>query len=192
MAVATNDAALAQPVSNKQVLGAVLASCVGWSLDLFDLFILLFVAPIIGRLFFPSEHAMLSLAAVYASFGVTLLMRPLGSALFGSYADQHGRKRAMILRWSALAFQPHCSGRCQPYIRSASLRRSSSWLCAWCKGYSSVAWSLRRTRSVRNRWRQSGAVPAPDLSVVAVPAWGVARVGSVLPSVVDLPWRGLR
>lgn len=96
MAVATNDAALAQPVSNKQVLGAVLASCVGWSLDLFDLFILLFVAPIIGRLFFPSEHAMLSLAAVYASFGVTLLMRPLGSALFGSYADQHGRKRAMI------------------------------------------------------------------------------------------------
>jgi MFS family permease len=97
MAATANDAVLAQPVSNKQVFGAVLASCVGWSLDLFDLFILLFVAPIIGRLFFPSEHAMLSLAAVYASFGVTLLMRPLGSALFGSYADQHGRKRAMIL-----------------------------------------------------------------------------------------------
>lgn len=83
--------------SNRQVLGAVTASCMGWALDLFDLFILLFVAPVIGRLFFPSEHAMLSLAAVYASFAVTLLMRPLGSAIFGSYADRRGRKGAMVV-----------------------------------------------------------------------------------------------
>ena len=84
-------------VSNRQVLGAVTASCMGWALDLFDLFILLFVAPVIGKLFFPSEHAMLSLAAVYASFAVTLLLRPLGSAIFGSYADQRGRKGAMVV-----------------------------------------------------------------------------------------------
>lgn len=96
MSVITNEQTRAAPASNRQILGAVLASCVGWSLDLFDLFILLFVAPILGHLFFPSTHAMLSLAAVYASFGVTLLMRPLGAALFGSYADQNGRKRAMI------------------------------------------------------------------------------------------------
>ncbi|MGA2549505.1 MAG: MFS transporter [Burkholderiaceae bacterium] len=80
-----------------QVLRAVIASCLGWALDLFDLFILLFVAPVVGRLFFPSDHAMLSLAAVYASFAVTLLMRPVGSALFGSYADRHGRKSAMVV-----------------------------------------------------------------------------------------------
>src|SRR3569832_2702397 len=97
MSVVTNANVGALPENNRHVLGAVVASCVGWSLDLFDLFILLFVAPVIGRLFFPSEHAMLSLAAVYASFGVTLLMRPLGSALFGSYADRHGRKGAMII-----------------------------------------------------------------------------------------------
>jgi MFS family permease len=97
MDAVTNQNMLAEREANRHVLRAVIASCVGWSLDLFDLFILLFVAPVIGRLFFPSEHAMLSLAAVYASFGVTLLMRPLGSALFGSYADTHGRKRAMIV-----------------------------------------------------------------------------------------------
>jgi MHS family proline/betaine transporter-like MFS transporter len=84
-------------VTQRQVLGAVAASCLGWALDLFDLFVLLYVAPVIGRLFFPSEHPMLSLAAVYASFAVTLLMRPLGSAWFGSYADRHGRKGAMIV-----------------------------------------------------------------------------------------------
>lgn len=96
MAVLTNETVLAERENNRHTLRAVVASCIGWSLDLYDLFILLFVAPIIGKLFFPSEHAMLSLAAVYASFGVTLLMRPLGSALFGSYADRKGRKAAMI------------------------------------------------------------------------------------------------
>lgn len=78
MAVISNSTVRAQREHNRHVRKAV-------------------AAPVIGRLFFPSEHHMLSLAAVYASFGVTLLMRPLGSALFGAFADTHGRKRAMIM-----------------------------------------------------------------------------------------------
>lgn len=97
MSVAVQNNAAVPAIDQRQVIGAVAASCLGWALDLFDLFVLLYVAPIVGRLFFPSEHAMLSLTAVYASFAVTLLMRPLGSALFGSYADRHGRKGAMII-----------------------------------------------------------------------------------------------
>jgi MFS family permease len=92
----TIDAGIAARVTDRQRLLAVFASCFGWSLDLFDLFILLYVAPVIGKLFFPSDHPTLSLAAVYASFTVTLLMRPVGSAIFGNYADRHGRKAAMF------------------------------------------------------------------------------------------------
>ncbi|MFK9090770.1 MFS transporter [Bacillus salipaludis] len=84
-------------VSRKQMITAITASIVGWAFDLFDLFILLFVAPTIGKLFFPATDPMLQLAATYASFAVTLLMRPVGSALFGSYADRYGRKRAMMI-----------------------------------------------------------------------------------------------
>lgn len=76
---------------------AALASLFGWGLDLFDLFILLYVAPVVGALFFPGDKPMLSLAGAYASFAVTLLVRPLGSALFGSYADRFGRKRALTI-----------------------------------------------------------------------------------------------
>ncbi len=94
---ATPEETLTDAVTGRQMLAAVVASTLGWALDLFDLFILLFVAPIVGRLFFPSSVATLSLAAVYASFAVTLLMRPVGSALFGSYADRRGRKGAMIV-----------------------------------------------------------------------------------------------
>ncbi|MFG1344994.1 MFS transporter [Xanthobacter autotrophicus DSM 431] len=87
----------ATAVGSKQRTSAIIASVLGWSLDLFDLFILLYVAPVVGQLFFPSTHPTWSLAAVYASFAVTLLMRPIGSAVFGHYADAHGRKGAMLV-----------------------------------------------------------------------------------------------
>jgi len=87
----------ASPVAARQARNAVVASVLGWSLVLFDLFILLYVAPVVGQLFFPSSIPTLSLAAVYASFAVTLLMRPVGSAIFGHYADVHGRKNAMFV-----------------------------------------------------------------------------------------------
>jgi MFS transporter, MHS family, proline/betaine transporter len=96
---ATNIAAAESiaPAGRRQMINAVIASVLGFSLDLFDLFILLYVAPVVGALFFPSSLPTLSLAAVYASFAVTLLMRPIGSALFGHYADLHGRKGAMLI-----------------------------------------------------------------------------------------------
>lgn len=84
-------------ITRRQMVTACIASLLGWSLDLFDLFVLLYVAPEVGKLFFPSSIPTLSLAAVYASFAVTLLMRPVGSAVFGSYADRKGRKQAMVL-----------------------------------------------------------------------------------------------
>ena len=89
-------AGAATHVASRQMRNAMVASVLGWSLDLFDLFILLYVAPVVGALFFPSSVPTLSLAAVYASFAVTLLVRPVGSAVFGHYADVYGRKSAML------------------------------------------------------------------------------------------------
>lgn len=85
------------PASQRQIVHTAICSTLAWSCDLFDLFIILFVAPTIGAMFFPSSNPILSLAAVYASYAVTLVMRPLGSAVFGPYADRKGRRRAMII-----------------------------------------------------------------------------------------------
>jgi MFS transporter, MHS family, proline/betaine transporter len=98
------------PVEARQKRNATVASLLGWSLDLFDLFILLYVAPVIGALFFPSSVPTLSLAAVYASFAVTLLMRPVGSAIFGHYADVHGRKSAMFAALLGVGFSTAAFG----------------------------------------------------------------------------------
>jgi len=82
---------------NRGAVVAVIAATIGLSFDLFDLFILLYVAPAVGKAFFPANSPTLSLAAVYASFAVTLFMRPVGGAMFGDYADRHGRKKAMVI-----------------------------------------------------------------------------------------------
>jgi MFS transporter, MHS family, proline/betaine transporter len=95
--VSTVTAPTAPKLSSRQILIAAIASVFAWGLDLFDLFILLFVAPVVGKLFFPAHNPMLSLAGAYASFAVTLLIRPLGSAIFGSYADRKGRRMAMMI-----------------------------------------------------------------------------------------------
>ena len=84
-------------VTQRQVLTAGFASVVAFSLDMFDLIILLYVASTIAPLFFASDQPTLSLAAAYASYAVTLIMRPAGSAIFGNFADRRGRKRAMIV-----------------------------------------------------------------------------------------------
>jgi MHS family proline/betaine transporter-like MFS transporter len=76
---------------------AVLMSCLGWAFDLFDLFILLYVAPILANVFFDSSRQMLSLAAVYGAFTATLIVRPVGGYLFGRYSDRYGRKKTLVV-----------------------------------------------------------------------------------------------
>jgi MFS transporter, MHS family, proline/betaine transporter len=110
MSIAEGNIEVAPSVGPRQMRNATIASVLGWSLDLFDLFILLYVAPVVGALFFPSSVPTLSLAAVYASFAVTLLMRPFGSAIFGHYADVHGRKNAMFVAIVGVGFSTAAFG----------------------------------------------------------------------------------
>lgn len=84
-------------VGRKRLRAAVTASIVGFAFDLYDLFVLLFVASAVSELIFPAHSETLSLAAVYASFAVSLIMRPLGSFVFGPYADRLGRKRLLLI-----------------------------------------------------------------------------------------------
>jgi MFS family permease len=93
---AAREATAAKVIHRKQILMALFASTAGWSLDLFDLFLLLFVAPTIGALFFPTNVPTLSLAGVYAAFATSCVVRPIGSIVFGNYADKFGRKKALL------------------------------------------------------------------------------------------------
>ncbi|MGC5628172.1 MFS transporter [Georgenia sp. Z1344] len=87
----------AQAGTGRSPLAAAFASVMGWAFDLFDLFILLYVAGPVGAQIFPVESETLSLALVFVSFAVSIVMRPGGAAVFGGWADKVGRKRIMVL-----------------------------------------------------------------------------------------------
>lgn len=94
----------------RRIFYTTIGSTLSWACDLFDLFIILFVAPTIGELFFPSDNRLLSLASVYGAYAVTVVMRPLGSAIFGSFADRSGRHRAMIAAVSGIGVMSFLMG----------------------------------------------------------------------------------
>lgn len=66
-------------------------------MDGYDIVLMLLVIPSISQLFFPSKDPVFSILATFASYTVTLIMRPLGSVIFGIYGDKFGRKKSMII-----------------------------------------------------------------------------------------------
>lgn len=75
----------------------VIGSFLGWSLDGYDIVLMLLVVPSISQMFFPSENPIFSILATFATYTVTLIMRPLGGVIFGIYGDKFGRKKAMVI-----------------------------------------------------------------------------------------------
>lgn len=73
------------------------AGVIGNVLEWYDFAIYGFFAPILGKLFFPSEDPTTSLIASFGAFAAGFLMRPIGGAVFGHIGDRIGRKRALNL-----------------------------------------------------------------------------------------------
>ena len=70
---------------------AFTASLLGWALDAFDYFLLVFVLKDIARDF----HA--DIAVVNSAILLTLIARPVGALVFGRLADRHGRRPMLMV-----------------------------------------------------------------------------------------------
>lgn len=75
----------------------VIASSLGSAIEHYDFFVYAFTAPVVfDRFFFPKMDSLASMLAVYATFAVGFVARPLGGIVFGHYGDLLGR-RAMLM-----------------------------------------------------------------------------------------------
>ena len=75
----------------------VVAGTVGNVLEWYDFAVYGYLAPIIGKVFFPADDPTASLLAAFGVFAVGFLSRPLGGLIFGHFGDKIGRKRALII-----------------------------------------------------------------------------------------------
>lgn len=73
------------------------AGTIGSLLEWYDFTVYGFLAPILGRLFFPADDQVASLLAAFGVFAIGYAARPLGGAIFGHVGDKFGRKPAMIV-----------------------------------------------------------------------------------------------
>lgn len=74
----------------------VLAACFGTFLEWYDFLTFASLAVYFSVLFFPPDNPTAALLASLATFGVGMLVRPLGAAVFGSLGDKYGRRPVFI------------------------------------------------------------------------------------------------
>ena len=76
---------------NREQRAAFTASLLGWTLDAFDFFILVFVVKSVA------DDFRVQVSAVSLGIALTLILRPVGAVVFGWLADRFGRRRLMLI-----------------------------------------------------------------------------------------------
>jgi SHS family lactate transporter-like MFS transporter len=77
--------------SPSDYVSALVASFLGWTLDAFDFFVVVFTLPAIAKEFGTD------IKAIALTITVTLAFRPVGAFLFGLMADRYGRRLPLMI-----------------------------------------------------------------------------------------------
>jgi MFS transporter, MHS family, alpha-ketoglutarate permease len=102
-------------ISNTTRRRAVAAGSIGNAVEWVDWALYSSFAPIFAGQFFPSSDQTAGLLSTLAIFAIGFVMRPIGGAVLGSYADRHGRKAGLTLTISMMALASLVIGLCPPY-----------------------------------------------------------------------------
>ncbi len=86
------------------------ASAIGNVLEWFDFAIYGYFALTIGRTFFPHQDAVAQILSTFGVFAIGCLMRPLGSLVSGSIGDRYGRRAALNVSMTGMAFSTFLVG----------------------------------------------------------------------------------
>jgi MHS family alpha-ketoglutarate permease-like MFS transporter len=101
-AVSTTSGTLTTRLTSQQKK-AILAGSVGNAVEWIDWALYATLAPVFAGQFFGSDDPAVNLLSTLAIFAVGFVMRPIGGAVLGAYADRHGRKKGLTLTISLMA-----------------------------------------------------------------------------------------
>lgn len=97
----------ASPRSYRKV---AIAACYGTFLEWYDFLTFATLAVVFAPLFFPSSDPTTALLASLATFGVGMVVRPIGAAIFGSIGDRIGRRPVFMITITLMGFATFCVG----------------------------------------------------------------------------------
>lgn len=90
--------------SDRSYRKVAIAACFGTFLEWYDFLTFATLAVVFAPLFFPSSDPNAALLASLATFGVGMVVRPIGAALFGSMGDRIGRKPVFMITIALMGF----------------------------------------------------------------------------------------
>jgi MFS family permease len=114
----------------------VIATCFGTFLEWYDFLTFASLATYFSTLFFQQENPVAALLASLATFGVGMLVRPLGAALFGSLGDKYGRRPVFIATIVLMGLSTFCVGLLPTYAQVGMLAPALLLLLRLLQGFS--------------------------------------------------------
>ncbi len=96
--------------SKKERRMVIFAVTLGNFLEWYEIYLYVYWAPIIARLFFEFSSYMTSLIFTYIIFGLGFLARPIGGIFFGRLGDVIGRKKSLVLSLIIMIFPTFITG----------------------------------------------------------------------------------
>jgi MFS family permease len=98
------------PASTHSYRKVAIAACFGTFLEWYDFLTFATLAVVFGPLFFPSSDPGTALLASLATFGVGMVVRPVGAAIFGSIGDRIGRRPVFMITITLMGIATVCVG----------------------------------------------------------------------------------
>ncbi len=168
---------------------AVTAGILGWTLDAFDFFVVVFLVDTLAA------HFQVGKSSIILSIGATLAMRPVGALIFGTLADRYGRRKPLMAVVAYFSLIEVLSGLAPTYAIFLVLRLLYG---IGMGGFWGVGASLT-LESAPGRWRgllsgllQGGYPLGYLLAAVAarliLPAWGWRAMfwAGLVPGVITM------
>lgn len=195
-----SESAVADPTVHETKLSApakkaIVAGSIGNVVEWVDWAVYATFSSVFAHHFFPEGDQAAALLATLAIFAVGFIMRPIGAAVIGAYADRYGRKNALILTIAAMAGASLIIGLTPTYAVIGIFAPIILLLMRLLQGFSAggefgsssaflVEYAAPRRRAFAGSWQQvsvgAGLLIASGLGVLitsflsadALDAWG--------------------
>ncbi|MEV0598648.1 glycine betaine/L-proline transporter ProP [Streptomyces sp. NPDC050315] len=123
-------------VDKPKVRRAVSAAALGNTMEWFDFGVYAYVAPTLGKVFFPSSSPGAQVISTFATFAAAFLVRPLGGLVFGPLGDRIGRQRVLAATMIMMAISTFAVGFLPGYESIGLAAAILLLLCRLVQGFS--------------------------------------------------------